>query len=381
MGPLHGVRVVEIASIGPGPFAAMMLADMGADVVRVDRARPADRTAVPEGSGGHDVLQRGRRSVGVDLKDPRGVEVVLRLVDAADALVEGFRPGVAERLGIGPDDCHGRNPRLVYGRMTGYGQDGPWAGMAGHDIDYIALAGALWPVGPADAPPPPPLNLVGDFGGGGMLLAFGIAAALVERERSGRGQVVDAAMVDGAAVLTSMLYGMRSMGLWRDERQANLLDGGAPFYRTYATADGGYMAVGALEPQFYERLLTELGLDPGEWPQHDRSCWPALTEAMTKAFASHSRDEWTRRFAGSDACAAPVLSFAEAAASDHLAARGTFVEVDGVVQPAPAPRFSRTAPDTPSAPVPPGAHTDAVLAEAGFGTGEVAALREDGVVA
>lgn len=378
-GPLQGLRVVEVAGIGPGPFAAMMLADMGADVVRVDRLVPGPGPLPAASGGGHDVLARGRRSVRVDLRHPLGADVVLVLVDRADALIEGFRPGVAERLGIGPDECGARNPRLVYGRVTGWGRDGPWAGMAGHDIDYVALAGALHPIGPADRPPPVPLNYVADFGGGGMLLAFGIVCALLDCRRSGVGQVVDAAMVDGVAALTAMFHGLKSMDLWTDRRAANLLDGGAPFYRTYAAADG-FVAVGALEPRFYGELLGTLGLDAGEWPQHDRSRWPALAGVLAGIFAGRTRDEWATVFAGSDACVAPVLTLAEAPGHPQLAARRTFVDVEGVRQPAPAPRFSRTRAPTPRAPEPAGASTDAVLAEAGFTPADIATLRAEGAV-
>src|SRR5215211_743357 len=352
MGPLQGVRVVELASIGPGPFCAMLLADLGAEVLAVDR--PAT------GQGGWPALfARGRRRVAVDLKHPEGPGLVLDLVAGADALVEGFRPGVAERLGIGPDACLARNPRLVYGRVTGWGQEGPLAGSAGHDIDYIALAGALHPVGPADGPPVPPLNLLGDFGGGGMLLALGVVAALLEAARSGRGQVVDAAMVDGAALLTTQLHELLAAGLWTDRRGANLLDGGAPFYGVYETADGRHLAVGALEPQFWAELLERLGLDAAELPaQLDRNGWPELRERLAALFRTRPRDEWCELLAGTDACVAPVLGLGEAPAHRHNRARGTFVDVGGVVQPAPAPRFSRTPPGPPQPPARAGEHTD-----------------------
>jgi len=378
-GPLAWVKVVELAGIGPGPFAGMLLADAGADVVRVDRAGPSS----PAGAGlqpSRDVLARGRRSVGVNLKDPRGVEVVLGLAEAADVLLEGFRPGVAERLGLGPEACAERNPRLVYGRMTGWGQDGPWAQRAGHDIDYAGLAGALHPIGPSDRPPSVPLNYVADFGGGGAFLAFGVVCALVERSVSGRGQVVDAAMVDGTAALTAMFHGMLAMGMWTAEREANLLDGGAPFYRCYAAADGGFVAVGALEPQFYAELLARLGLDPAAWPQHDRARWPQQAADLAALFATRTRDEWAAVFEGSDACVAPVLSLSEAPSHPHLAARGTFVEHEGLVQPAPAPRFSRTASTLSRPPVLPGQHTDEVLAEAGLSATEVADLHTAAVI-
>ena len=374
MGPLAGIRVVELAGIGPGPFAAMLLADLGAEVLRVDRPA-ASRPAWPT------VLARGRRSVAVDLKHPDGPGVVLGLVDAADALVEGFRPGVAERLGIGPDPCLARNPRLVYGRVTGWGQDGPWRLAAGHDVDYVALAGALHPIGQAGGPPVPPLNLVGDFGGGGMLLALGVVAALLEASRSGRGQVVDAAMVDGAALLTTQFHELLAAGLWREERGANLLDGGAPFYGVYETADGRHLAVGALEPQFWAELLERLGLDAAELPaQLDRNGWPELRERLAALFRTRPRDEWCELLAGTDACVAPVLGLGEAPAHRHNRARGTFVDVGGVVQPAPAPRFSRTPPDLPQPPARAGEHTDQALADWGVAPEEVARLRAAGAI-
>jgi alpha-methylacyl-CoA racemase len=374
MGPLAGIRVVELAGIGPGPFAAMLLADLGAEVLRVDRPA-SSRPAWPT------VLARGRRSVVVDLKHPDGAGVVLDLVASAAALVEGFRPGVAERLGIGPDACLARNPRLVYGRVTGWGQEGPWRLAAGHDIDYVAVAGALHPIGQAGGPPVPPLNLVGDFGGGGMLLALGVVAALLEAGRSGRGQVVDAAMVDGAALLTAQFHELLAAGLWREERGANLLDGGAPFYGVYETADGRHLAVGALEPQFFAELLRRLGLDAGDLPdQLDRDGWPVLRERLAGLFRTRTRDQWCELLAGTDACVAPVLGLGEAPAHPHNRARGTFVEVGGVTQPAPAPRFSRTPPGPPSPPAPPGAHTDQALADWGVDPGELARLRAAGAI-
>jgi alpha-methylacyl-CoA racemase len=377
MGPLSGVRVIEIASLAPAPFGCMILADLGADVLRVDRAeRCGPHAKVPT-----DPLSRGRRSIGLNLKDQAAVDLLLRLIDEADVLVEGFRPGVAERLGFGPEVCAARNPRLIFARMTGWGQEGPLAPTAGHDIDYIAISGALGPIGRAGERPVPPLNLVGDFGGGGMLLAMGILAALVERGTSGTGQVVDAAMVDGSALLTSFLYGLLATGAWQDRRGSNLLDGGAPFYDTYACADGGYVAVGALEPQFYAALLAGLGLaDAGLPPQHDRAGWPVLRERFAAAFASRTRDAWSQVFAGTDACVFPVLSLTEAPVHPHAAARGAFVEVGGVVQPAPAPRFSRSAAGQPAAPPRPGADTDGVLARLGLTEREVADLRARGVI-
>jgi alpha-methylacyl-CoA racemase len=377
MGPLNGVRVIEIASLAPAPFGCMILADLGADVLRVERAeRCGPQARVPS-----DPLSRGRRSVGLNLKEPAATSLLLRLIEDADVLVEGFRPGVAERLGFGPDVCAERNPRLIFARMTGWGQDGPLAPTAGHDIDYIAISGALSPIGRAGEPPVPPLNLVGDFGGGGMLLAMGILAALVERGSSGLGQVVDAAMIDGSALLTSFLYGMRATGAWQDKRGSNLLDGGAPFYDTYVTADGGCVAVGALEPQFYAALLAGLGLtDAGLPGQHDRAGWPVLRERFAATFAQRTRDEWERVFAGSDACVSPVLSLAEAPVHPHATARNAFVEVAGIVQPAPAPRFGRSAAAHPAPPRRPGADTDAVLAGLGLAEAEVADLRARGVV-
>jgi alpha-methylacyl-CoA racemase len=378
MGPLDGVRVIEIASLAPAPFGCMVLADLGADVLRVDRA---DRSG-PEARTPVDPLVRGRRSIGLNLKDPSGVDLLLRLIEGADVLVEGFRPGVAERLGFGPEECARRNPRLVFARMTGWGQEGPLASTAGHDIDYIGISGALAPIGRAGERPVPPLNLVGDFGGGGMLLAVGVLAALVERERSGRGQVVDAAMVDGSALLTSFIYGMRATGTWRDQRGSNMLDGGAPWYDTYETADGGYVAVGAIEPQFYAALLDGLGLAGADLPgQLDPSGWPELRRRFAEVFASRGRDEWAEVFAGTDACVAPVLSMAETAGHPHAVARNAFIDVGGVTQPAPAPRFGRSPAGQPTPPPRPGADTDAVLADLGLSTGQVADLRAGGVVA
>lgn len=345
-GPLHGVRVVELAGIGPGPHAAMLLADLGADVVRVDRAG-----RLPAQPGQSDQLLRGRRTVAADLKDPADVERVLGLVERSDVLIEGFRPGVTERMGLGPDDCLARNPKLVYGRMTGWGQDGPMAARAGHDMNYISLTGVLHAIGRKGERPVPPLNLVGDFGGGSMFLVFGILAALHESTVSGRGQVVDAAMVDGASLLAQMMWSWRGTGLWSDERGVNILDGGAPYYDTYECSDGRYFAVGAIEPPFWAHLLDGLGLDPDAVPgQNDRARWPELREILTEAFAAKTRDEWTAVFDGTDACATPVLTFAEAEQNPHVAARGILEEIDGVVQPMPAPRFSRTPASTPTAP-------------------------------
>jgi alpha-methylacyl-CoA racemase len=361
-GPLAGLRVIELGGIGPGPHAAMLLADLGADVVRVERPSPGPQPAL----AASDQMLRTRRSVAADLKEPTGRETVLRLVERADVLIEGFRPGVTERLGLGPADCHARNPRLVYARMTGWGQGGPLAGRAGHDINYIALCGVLHAVGTAEGKPVPPLNLVGDFGGGSMFLVVGVLAAVYERERSGAGQVVDAAMVDGVSVLAQMFWSLRAGGLWNDQRGRNLLDSGAPFYDTYACADGRFVAVGALEPQFYAALLDGLGLTEEELPgQLDRAGWPVLRERFTEVFASRTRDEWMVMFEGSDACVAPVLAFSEVPTHPHIAARGTLIELEGVPQAAPAPRFSRTPTARPRPPREPGADTAAVLADWG----------------
>ena len=340
MGALNGLKVLEIAAIGPAPFCAMMLSDMGADVVRVDRRVDAGLgfSMAPQ----FDVMGRGRRSIALDLKSPADLSVVRQLIGAADVLIEGFRPGVMERLGLGPDECLALQPRLVIGRMTGWGQDGPLAHAAGHDLNYIALTGALAAIGPSDHPLPP-LNLVGDFGGGGMLLAVGILASVIEAGRSGKGQVVDAGMVDGAALLMASTYGMRAAGLWSDLRQNNALDGAAPWYSAYRTADGGFVTIAAIEPKFYAELLARLELDPATLPaQHERKRWPELRQAFADTFARHTRAEWVARLEGTDVCFAPVLGMDEAAAHPHNAGRGTLVEQDGVVQPAPAPRFSRT---------------------------------------
>ncbi len=372
-GPLQGVRVVELGGIGPGPFAGMMLSDLGAEVVRIDRP----------GSDGVRLaaLERGRRSVVLDLRKPEGVAAALQLVQRADVLIEGFRPGVTERLGLGPDDCWQRNPALVYGRMTGWGQDGPWAQTAGHDIGYIAVTGALHAIGRAGGPPQVPLNVVGDFGGGGMYLVTGVLAALLEARTSGRGQVVDAAIIDGAASLMTAMYGMLAAGGWRDERGVNLLDTGTPFYEVYETADGGYMAVGALEPKFYAEFVSLLGLGPDSTGQpadrDDPAGWPALRERIAAAFKARTRDEWAAVFDGSDACVAPVLSMHEAPSHPQLAARATFVDVDGTRVPAPAPRFSRTPSAVQGSPAPVGGHTRATLTE--WGVSDVDSLLESGI--
>ncbi len=378
-GPLDGVRIIELAGLGPAPFAGMMLSDAGADIVRIDRA---ERAASPPLSEPHvDLMNRGRRSVAVDLKHPEGVDLVLRLVEGADGLMEGFRPGVAERLGLGPDVCLARNPGLVYGRMTGWGQDGPMATTAGHDIDYIALAGALEPMGRAGERPVPPLNLVGDFGGGGMMLAFGMCAAIISARTTGVGQVVDAAMVDGAAAMMTMTFTLRQAGVWHDERGVNLLDTGAHFYEVYETADGGFMGVGAIEGQFYAELIRLLGLEDEDLPdQNDRSAWPAMKDRFARLFASRSRAEWEKVFDGTDACVAPVLSLAEAPEHPHNRFRGTFTEVAGVVQPAPAPRFTGTPGSIRRPPPNPGQHADDALADWGVSEREVAELRSSGAI-
>ncbi|MEE1942788.1 CaiB/BaiF CoA-transferase family protein [Streptomyces sp. TRM 70361] len=357
-GPLAGVRVVELAGLGPAPFCGMLLADLGADVVVVDRPGPTD-----EDLARHNLLNRGKRSVVADLKDPAGRRTVLGLAARADVLIEGFRPGVAERLGVGPRQCHDRNPALVYGRMTGWGQDGPLAHSAGHDIGYIALTGALHAIGRAGEAPRVPLNLVGDFGGGGMYLAVGVLGALLRARQDGAGQVVDAAIVDGASHLTTILYGMLAAGRWRDERGVNLLDSGVPYYDVYETADGGHMGVGALEPRFYAEFVRLLGVRDQVPPHREPSVWPQLRKLFAEAFRTRTRREWTEVFAGTDACVAPVLSFQEALADPHLTARETFTTVGGVPQPAPAPRFSGTPAAVPGRPPVPGEHGAEVLAE------------------
>jgi alpha-methylacyl-CoA racemase len=370
-GVLHGYRVVELAGIGPGPFAAMMLSDMGAEVLRVDRADQVGAAAPL-----WDVNARGRRSVGVDLKHADGAEAVLRLVERADVLIEGFRPGVTERLGLGPADCLARQPRLVYGRMTGWGQDGPCAQAPGRDINYVALSGTLAMIGRMGGPPVPPLNLVGDFGGGGLLLAFGVVCALLEAARSGQGQVVDAAMVDGAALLAGMIHGLRAAGDW-GERGTNLLDGGAWFYDAYETADGRYVSLGAIDPRARRQLAELTGVDPGP---DDRPSWPATKARLAAAIRTRTRDEWCAVLEGTDVCFAPVLEPGEAPDHPHNRHRRTFTEVGGVVQPAPAPRFSRTPPAVAGPPPAAGEHTDDALADWGFSAEEVARLRAAGAV-
>lgn len=340
-GPLAGMKVIEMPAIGPVPFCGMLLADLGADVLRIDRTGPADLGLPVEPK--FELLGRGKRSLALDLKQPQAIALVLKLCEKADVILEGFRPGVMERLGLGPDVCLGRNPKLVYGRMTGWGQEGPMAQAAGHDINYIALTGVLASIGTRDTGPIPPLNLVGDFGGGSLYLAMGLLAALFERQRSGKGQVVDAAMVDGAASLMSLFYGMKASGLWQDQRGVNVLDTGAPWYGTYECKDGLYVSIGSIEGKFYAELIEKLGLDPNALPkQHDRRRWGELHAAFAATFRTRTRAEWCAVMEGTDICFAPVLSLEEAPKHPHMAARGTFVEANGVTQPAPAPRFSRT---------------------------------------
>jgi alpha-methylacyl-CoA racemase len=376
-GPLAGIRVVEMASAAPGPFACMMLADMGAEVLRVDRADRVGRTPVRP----IDPLARSRRSVAIDTKSPGGAQVVLRLAARADVLIEGFRPGAMERLGLGPGECLALNPGLVYGRMTGWGQQGTLRHRAGHDINYLGLAGALYPLGRAGERPHAPLNMVADFGGGGMLLVAGVLAALVERARSGLGQVVDAAMVDGSTTLTAFVHALRASGDWSDERGTNLLDGGAPFYDTYETADGGFMSVGALERRFYALFLAGLGLSAGDLPdQMDRAGWPELRRAFTAVFKTRTRDEWAAIFQDADACVYPVLSLGEVADYPLVRERHAFVTVDGISQPAPAPRFDRTPSGQPTAAPKPGEHTRSALFDWGFAAAEIDRLAAEGAV-
>ena len=380
MGPLKGVRIIEIAGIGPAPFAGMMLSDLGADVIRVDRTRPGSGILAFDPT--KELLNRGRRSVAVELKDPAGVELVLDLIRGADALIEGFRPGVMERLGLGPDVCLERNPRLVYGRMTGWGQDGPLAHAAGHDINYIALSGALHGIGRAGGPPAVPLNLVGDFGGGGMLLALGVLAGIIEARTSGQGQVVDAAMVDGSSTLMTFFHGFKQLGLHREERGVNLLDGGAPFYDVYETKDGEYVALGPIEQQFYAELLQRLGLqdDPLLRNQVDFANFGAQKQRLREVFLAKTRDEWCALLEGTDVCFAPVLSMSEAMQHPHMKAREAFVDVDGIPQPAPSPRFSRTKPAIQGPPVKPGTHTAELLAELGVDGDRIQALLAAGTI-
>jgi alpha-methylacyl-CoA racemase len=380
VGPLTGVKVVELSGIGPAPFCGMLLSDMGAEVVRVERA---EVVAGEQRAVNFSVVGRGRRSIGVDLKHPEGVECVLRIVEQADAFIEPFRPGVVERLGVGPDACLARNPRLVYGRMTGWGQSGPLARTAGHDIDYIAIAGVLAHIGRAGGRPVPPMNLVGDYGGGALYLAFGLVCGILEARASGHGQVIDVAMIDGSASLMAANWGYRASGGFAEELGTNMLDTGAPYYEVYETADARFVAFGAIEPQFYAELLRGLGLDAEELPkQNEKSSWPMMKERFAAIVKTKTRAEWREIFDGTDACVAPVLTMGEAASEPHVVERGTIVrDDDGLEQPAPAPRFSRT-PGEIQGPTPRfGADTDAVLAEWGFGASEIAHLHEVGAVA
>jgi alpha-methylacyl-CoA racemase len=371
MGPLQDVKIVEVGGIGPGPFCGMMLSDMGAEIIRVERIGQTSRIDAK-----FNVLHRNRRSITINLRKPEGVEALLKIIEQVDGLHEGFRPGVMERLGLGPDVCLGRNPKLVYGRMTGWGQDGPMAKVAGHDINYIALSGALHPIGRRDEKPIPPLNLVGEFGGGAMFLAFGMVCGLFEAQRSGKGQVIDASIVDGSAVLMAMLHGFLASGFWTDKREDNFLDGGSHFYNTYETKDGKYVSVGSIEPKFYALLLEYSGLvDPDAQGHWDKARWPELKEKLSTIFKSKTRDEWDEIMGRTDTCFAPVLSMSESSRHMHNKERRTFVEVEGVIQPAPAPRFSRTNPGIPAPPPEPGEHTEQVLHDFGFTAEEIDALR------
>jgi len=379
MGPLRGIRILELGGIGPVPFAGMLLSDLGADVVRIDRVgdHPLGGWTDPK----YDILGRGRRSLAIDLKHPRAAEIVSRIVAKSDALIEGFRPGVAERLGLGPSTCSEWNPRLVYGRMTGWGSTGSRAQMAGHDVNYISVTGALHAIGPVGGPPVVPLNLIGDFGGGALYLTLGVVSAILEARTSGRGQTVDAAMVDGAASLMAALYGAFAIGFWRDERGSNLLDGAAPYYGIFETKDGKHMAVGAIEPAFYAELVTRLGLDPAELAgQLDRDEWAATRERFAQIFRTKTQAQWCEIFDGTDACVTPVLSMRAATEDAHLRERGTFVEIDGIVQPAPAPRFSRTPSSVQSSASLPGAHSAEILKEIGYADAEIDALAQVGAV-
>lgn len=381
MGPLKGLRIVEMAGIGPAPFCAMLLADMGADILRIDRTTRADLGLDLGSDPRFDLLRRNRKSVALDLKTTKGIEATKRLIAQADVLIEGFRPGTMERLNLGPAECLLSNSRLVYGRMTGFGQNGPQAARAGHDINYIALSGVLSMIGRQDTPPVPPLNLVGDFGGGAMFLAFGILAALFERNTSGGGQVVDAAMVDGAAYLSTAIHGMMALGLWQEGRGSNILDSGAPWYDTYETSDGKFVAIGPVEHRFFRELLNRLGIDPSAFPeQFDRARWPEMRARFAEIFRTRTRDQWCEAMDGSDACFAPVLSPREAPQHPHNAARAAFVEVAGVMQPAPAPRFSRSEVETPRPAPVVGADADQALQDWGFGTAEIEALRSAGAL-
>ena len=376
MGPLKGLKIIEMAGIGPGPFCGMVLADLGAEVIRVDRASAA-------GTGTRqEPANRGKRSIAIDLKSPEGIEVVLKLIDRSDAIFEGFRPGVMERLGLGPDVCLGRNKKIVFGRMTGWGQDGPLANAAGHDINYISLSGALAAIGRPDSTPVPPLNLIGDFGGGGMLLALGLVSALLEAKGSGEGQIVDAAMTDGSALLMTMIYSMKGSGFWQDSTGSNLLDGGAHFYDTYECKDGKFISIGSIEPQFYKLLRELANLEDSIYDnQMSRENWPDLKKEIAKVFLNKTRDEWCDLMEGTDVCFAPVLSMWEAPQHPHNIARKTFIELEGLDQPAPAPRFSKTISEVRSPPALAGEHTDEILNEIGIDSDQIKTLRTQGGVA
>lgn len=381
-GPLKGLKIVEMVGLGPGPFCAMMLSDMGAEVIRITQKRkPGAKSLITFEEPRHDLLARGRRSLAIDLKKPEGQAAALRLIEQSDALIEGFRPGVMERLNLSPEVCLTRNPRLVYGRMTGWGQTGPLSQSAGHDINYIALTGALHGIGEAGGPPTPPINLLGDFGGGAMMLAFGLVCALLEAQRSGQGQVVDAAVLDGTAVLSTLMYSFKAIGQWTNQRADNWLDGGEAYYGNYACADGRYISIGPLEPQFYSELCQLLGLDEAELPsRHDRLQRAALRQRFTELFMTRTRDQWCELLEGTDACVAPVLDWDEAPKHPHNIARGVFVEVDGVTQPAPAPRFSRTPSAIQGIAARDGEHTEAVFADWGWSEEELAQLRSAGAI-
>ena len=383
MGPLEGIRIVELAGIGPGPFCAMLLSDMGAEVIRVDRAAIVGQDTDRDGNDArYNLLSRGRRNIAVDLKNAAGVNATLRLIDRADALLEGFRPGVMERLGLGPDLCLARNPKLVYGRMTGWGQDGPIAHIAGHDINYIALSGVLHTIGEAGGPPVPPLNLVGDFGGGALYLAMGLLAGIISARSTGRGQVIDCSMVEGSASLMMMMYGALASGAWKEERGANRTDGGAHYYHVYETRDGEHVAIGAIEPQFYALLLNHTGLEGEDLPpQTDRAEWPGMQERLTRIFKTKTRAEWVEIMQETDICFAPVLRMSEALKHPHNVHRESFVEIEGIPQPAPAPRFLGTPTGVQRPPARVGEHTDQILRDWGFSAGEIAELHRSGAVA
>jgi alpha-methylacyl-CoA racemase len=383
MGPLEGIRIVEMAGIGPGPFCAMLLSDMGAEVIRVDRAMMVGQDTDRDGNDARfNLLARGRRNIAVDLKNPAAVDAVLRLIDRADALLEGFRPGVMERLGLGPELCLARNPKLVYGRMTGWGQDGPIARTAGHDINYIALSGVLHSIGEAGGPPVPPLNLVGDFGGGALYLAMGVLAGIISARSTGRGQVIDCSMVEGSASLMMMMYGALASGAWTEERGHNRTDGGAHYYRVYETKDGEYVSVGAIEPQFYALLLKHTGLEGETLPeQTDRAHWPEMQARLARIFKEKTRSEWTEIMQQTDICFAPVLRMSETLEHPHNVHRESFVEIDGIAQPAPAPRFLGTPTRVQRPPARVGEHTEAILKDWGFSADEIADLHRSGAVA